>query len=63
MCWGILAERPQISIDHMCPLNVYFIISLWEIGNNLECKCMFQADPIDETSCFIQQASDWLFAL
>lgn len=47
----------------MCPLNVYFIISLWEIGNNLECKCMFQADPIDETSCFIQQASDWLFAL
>lgn len=32
VCWRMVTEKTQISIDVMCPLNVYFTISMWEIG-------------------------------
>lgn len=63
VCQGMLPERYQISIDLKCPLNVYFIISLWEIGNNLECGGITTADQIDKASCFIKPESYWLLAL
>lgn len=45
MCQEIVTERPEISIDLICPLNIYFIIALWEIVNDLEYRCIASSRP------------------